>query len=144
MEELKNKFPAAVEAIETQLGETTVTLKKEGLSQACEFLKQEKGFDYLSDLTGLDLGKEANPRFAVVYHLINIKTHQRLRLKVRTADAVDSVTPVWKAANWFEREVFDLLGIVFNNHPDLTRIYMPETFTGYPLRKDYPLRGEGE
>lgn len=143
MEELRNKFPAAVEAIETRLGETTVTLKKEILSQACEFLKQEKGFDYLSDLTGLDLGKEANPRFAVVYHLYNMATHQRLRLKVLTSDAVDSVTPVWKAANWFEREAFDLLGIVFTNHPNLTRIYMPDTFTGYPLRKDYPLRGEG-
>lgn len=142
MEELKNKFPAAVEAIETRLGETTVTLKKEALSQVCEFLKQEKGFDYLSDLTGLDLGKEANPRFAVVYHLYNMKSQQWLRLKVRTADQVDSVTPAWKAADWFEREVYDLLGIVFNNHPNLTRIYMPDDFTGYPLRKDYPLRGE--
>lgn len=142
MEELRNKFPGAVEAIKTQFGETTVTLKKESLSQVCEFLKQEKGFDYLSDLTGLDLGKEAKPRFAVVYHLYSIKGHERLRLKVLTDDDVDTVTSTWKAADWFEREVFDLLGVRFNHHPNLTRIYMPDDFNGHPLRKDYPLRGE--
>ena len=142
MEELRNKFPGAVEAIGTQFGETTVTLKKESLSRVCEYLKQEKGFDYLSDLTGLDLGLEAKPRFAVVYHLYSIKSCQRLRLKVRTDDAVDTVTPAWKAANWFEREIYDLLGVSFNNHPNMTRIYMPDDFNGHPLRKDYPLRGE--
>jgi NADH-quinone oxidoreductase subunit C len=142
MEELRNKFPGAVEAIDTQFGETTVTLKKESLSQVCEFLKQEKGYDYLSDLTGLDLGKEAKPRFAVVYHLYSMKSHQRLRLKVKTDDAVDTVSSIWKAADWFEREVFDLLGVRFNHHPNLTRIYMPDDFNGYPLRKDYPLAGE--
>lgn len=142
MSELRNKFPDAVEASETRLGERTVTLKKETLLQVCEFLKQEKGFDYLADLTGLDLGKEADPRFAVMYHIFSIKSGERLRLKVKTADAVDSVTSVWRGADWFEREVFDLLGVVFNHHPYMKRIYMPDDFVGHPLRKDYPLRGE--
>ncbi len=142
MDQLKNKFPDAVESVETRLGETTVALKKEFLLPVCEFLKKEAGFDYLSDLTGLDLGIEAEPRFAVVYHLYSMKGRQRLRLKVKTAGEVDSVTPVWKGADWFEREVYDLLGIVFNQHPHLTRIYMPDDFVGHPLRKDFPLKGE--
>jgi len=142
MEELKNKFPEGIESIETRLNETTVTVKKEAILPVCEFLKKEKGFDYLNDLTGLDLGKEANPRFAVVYQIFSMKTRQRLRLKVKTADAVDSVTPVWQGANWFEREVFDLLGVGFNHHPYLKRIYMADDFVGHPLRKDYPLKGE--
>jgi NADH-quinone oxidoreductase subunit C len=142
MAELKDKFPDSIESSETALGETTVTLKKEALLDVCRFLKQEKGFDYLADLTGLDLGKDARPRFAVLYHIYSMKSGQRLRLKVKTADAVDSVTSVWRGADWFEREVFDLIGVVFNNHPYMKRIYMPDDFVGHPLRKDYPLRGE--
>lgn len=142
MEQLENKFPGAVESIETRLGETTVTLKKEFLQPVCEYLKKEEGFDYLSDLTGLDLGEGAEPRYAVAYHLFSMKDHQRLRLKVKTNDAVESVTPVWKGADWYEREVYDLLGIVFNHHPNLTRIFMPDDFEGHPLRKDFPLMGE--
>ncbi len=142
MTELKDKFPDSIENSETALGETTVTLKKEALLQVCEFLKQEQDFDYLADLTGLDLGKETEPRFAVVYHILSLKSGQRLRLKVKTAEAVDSVTSVWRGADWFEREVFDLIGVVFNNHPYMKRIYMPDDFVGHPLRKDYPLRGE--
>ena len=142
LEQLKNKFPNAVESIETRAGETTVVLKKEFLQPVCEYLKKEEGYDYLSDLTGLDLGEEANPRYAVAYHLFSMQGHQRLRLKVKTPDAVESVTSVWKGADWFEREVYDLLGIVFNRHPKLTRIFMPDDFVGHPLRKDYPLMGE--
>jgi len=142
LEQLKNKFPNAVESIETRLGETTVELKKEFLQPVCEYLKKEAGLDYLADLTGLDLGVEAGPRYAVVYHLYSMQGRQRLRLKVKTSDAVDTVTSVWKGADWFEREVYDLLGIVFNHHPNLTRIYMPDDFVGHPLRKDFPLMEE--
>jgi NADH-quinone oxidoreductase subunit C len=142
MERLEYKFPKAVESMETRLGETTVVLKKEFLRPVCRYLKKEEGFDYLSDLTGLDLGILAEPRYAVVYHLYSLEDHRWLRLKVKTSDAVDSVTSVWKGADWFEREVYDLLGIVFNRHPGLTRIYMPDDFVGHPLRKDFPLTGE--
>jgi NADH-quinone oxidoreductase subunit C len=82
----------------------------------------------------------------VVYHLYNIKTHERLRLKVpveEKAPQVDTVSGVWATANWHERECWDLMGISFNNHPDLRRILMPEDWQGHPLRKDYPLQGPG-
>ena len=142
MEPLENKFPKAVQFTETRLEETTVVLKKEFLLQVCRYLQKEEGFDYLSDLTGLDLGIGAEPRYAVVYHLYSLEEHRWLRLKVKTPDAVDSVTSVWKGADWFEREVYDLLGIVFSRHPNLTRIYMPDDFVGHPLRKDFPLMEE--
>jgi NADH-quinone oxidoreductase subunit C len=142
MHELKEKFPAAVEEIASRLGEVTVVIRPESLLPVCQFLQREKGFDYLADLTGIDLGPMQAPRFEVLYHLYSLKTYQRLRLKVRTAAAVDSVTSLWQGADWFEREVYDLIGVGFAGHPNLTRIYMPETFAGHPLRKDYPLRGE--
>jgi NADH-quinone oxidoreductase subunit C len=84
------------------------------------------------------------PRFEVIYHLVSIPRRDRLRLKVRLSSddpVVDSVVPVWPGANWLEREVFDLFGIRFNEHPDLRRILMPEDWEGYPLRKDYPVEG---
>jgi NADH-quinone oxidoreductase subunit C len=142
MVEIKEKFPTAKAEIITRLGEVTVVIRPESLLSVCQFLQREKGFDYLADLTGVDLGPGQAPRFEVLYHLYSLKTHQRLRLKVRTSSAVDSVTSLWPGADWFEREVYDLLGVEFRQHPNLTRIYMPETFSGHPLRKDYPLRGE--
>ena len=143
MEELKQKYPEAIEEIVTLLGEDTITLKKESILPICNHLKTQ-GYNFLSDLTGVDLGVDKNPRFQVIYHLYSISTHKRLRLKVNLPPdnpTVESVTLVWKTADWFEREAYDLFGITFLNHPNLTRILLPDQFEGYPLRKDYPLRG---
>jgi NADH-quinone oxidoreductase subunit C len=145
VENLKGKFSASVLEVAEFRGETTVVVKKEDIVAICAYLKKEEGFNFLSDLCGVDyLGK--SPRFMVVYHLYNIKTHERLRLKVPVEEKspqVDTVSGVWATANWHERECWDLMGISFNNHPDLRRILMPEDWQGHPLRKDYPVQGPG-
>jgi NADH-quinone oxidoreductase subunit C len=114
-----------------------------------EFLKQDCGFDMLAELTAVDYLRYpgARDRFAVVYCLLDTNSGTRLVVKTHLNEpdlAVPSAFPLWKGADWLEREVFDMYGIVFDGHPDLRRILMPEEFTAYPLRKDYPLRGRGE
>ncbi len=107
----------------------------------------DAAFDYLSDLTATDWPPRATPgRFDIVYILYSTRLRHRLRVKVRAADGqpVPSATPVWAAANWFEREVFDMFGVNFTGHPDRRRILMPEDWQGFPQRKDYPLEGPGE
>lgn len=125
-------------------GEVTVVVPREHIADACRFLKQDHGFDMLADLTGADRGPEEDPRFEVNYHLFSTKHFNRLRLKVllNEDDArVETVTGVWKTANWHERETFDMFGVTFDGHPDLRRILMPSDFDGFALRKDFPLRG---
>ncbi len=140
---LKSVFAASVLEVKEHRGEMTVTVKKEDIVAICQFLKDEAGYNFLCDLCGVDyLGQQ--PRFMVVYNLYNITTKERLRVKVPVAEedaAVDTVSTVWTTANWPERECWDLMGISFNNHPDLRRILMPADWVGYPLRKDYPLQG---
>lgn len=114
-----------------------------------EFLKVERGFDYLCDLAGIDyLGyPDATDRYGVVYALVNTATRERLFVKAMANDpdpSLPSVVSLWEGADWMEREVFDLFGVAFPGHPDLRRILMPGEFVGHPLRKDYPLRGYGE
>jgi NADH-quinone oxidoreductase subunit C len=99
----------------------------------------ETPFDYLSDLTCVHYPEKKQAPFEVVYNLYSILTNERVRLKVTTSDEVESVTSVWPAANWMEREVFDLFGVKFRNHPDLRRLLLPPDWEGYPLRKDFPL-----
>ena len=98
-------------------------------------------FDYLSDLTCVHFPERAGAPFEVVYNLYSISANLRVRLKVATTDTdgVESVTGVWPAANWMEREVYDLFGVQFRNHPDLRRLLLPPDWEGHPLRKDYPL-----
>jgi NADH-quinone oxidoreductase subunit C len=145
VERLKEKFPQAVEETVYFRDEYTVRIAREHLLEVARFLKEdpEYGFNFLSDLCGVDyMGRE--PRFEVVYHLYSMEHKHRLRMKVSLSEgdlSIPSVTPVWKTANWHERECFDLLGIIFTNHPDMRRILTPEGFTDYPLRKDFPLRG---
>ncbi|UCD84048.1 MAG: NADH-quinone oxidoreductase subunit C [Deltaproteobacteria bacterium] len=140
---LREKFPDAITNISSFGDELTVTIKKESILALSRFLKDEFSFDFLVDVCGVDyLGRE--PRFEVVYHLLSIRSRSRLRLKVPVpgeSSTLDSVCSVWKAANWFEREVFDMYGISFNGHPDLRRILNTEDVGGYPLRKDFPLKG---
>ncbi|HKN82380.1 MAG TPA: NADH-quinone oxidoreductase subunit C, partial [Pyrinomonadaceae bacterium] len=99
----------------------------------------ETSFDYLSDLTCVHYPERREAPFEIVYNLFSISNNERVRLKVRTSASLDSVTSIWPAANWLEREVFDLFGVGFNNHPDLRRLLLPPDWEGHPLRKDYPL-----
>jgi NADH-quinone oxidoreductase subunit C len=99
-------------------------------------------FDFLTDITAVDFLGKKEPRFEVVYHLYSFRSNRRLRVKAAVPEAepvVESLTPLWKAANWLEREVWDMFGIRFEGHPDLRRILLYEEFQGYPLRKDYPV-----
>ena len=126
-----------------RLGEWTVEIAPERLLETCRFLKNELQFERLSTVTAVDR-YPSEPRFEVVYLAHSIARNQRLRLKCRLAGAnpeIDSATAVWRSANWYEREVFDMFGIRFRNHPDLRRILMPEDWEGHPLRKDYPIAG---
>ena len=128
------------------LGETTIVIPREFIADACLFLKTTSGleFNFLSDLCGFDRGPEEDPRFEVNYHLFSTAKFHRVRLKVvlNEDDAhVPSVTSIWRTANWHERETYDLFGVIFDNHPDLRRILLPDDWQGHALRKDFPLRG---
>lgn len=123
-------------------GELTFLVEPALIPAICRFLREEHGFNRLSSVTAVDW-HPMEPRFEVVYHLHSLGRNQRLRLKCKVAEGqeMDSVTDIWPAANWYEREVFDLFGIPFTGHPDLRRIMMPEDWDGHPLRKDYPVHG---
>lgn len=142
---LQDRFGAEIVEWKEQGGELTVVVEPEAIVRVCRFLRHEPelGYDFLSSVTGVDLGVEADPRFEVVYHLYSLSHHHRLRLKVRVNEdeSVPTVTGVWKAADWYERETYDLFGVEFEGHPDLRRILMPDDYEGHPLRKDFPLRG---
>jgi len=119
------------------------------LTAMLECLKRDCGFAMLIDITAADYlyYPDARDRFGVVYALLNLATGERLYVKTSVNEpdlTLPSAFPLWKGADWMEREVYDMYGIVFEGHPDLRRILMPEEFTAYPLRKDYPLRGRGE
>lgn len=141
---LKERFPEAVRAIAEFRGETTVTIDSEMVREIMRFLKESENaqYDLLVDVAGVDFAGES-PRFMVAYLLHSMKFNNRLRIKTRVAEgaALDTVSDIWKAADWFEREVYDMFGIPFNNHPDLRRILLTDDFTGHPLRKDFPLKG---
>jgi NADH-quinone oxidoreductase subunit C len=119
------------------------------LFEIMQFLKEQCGFDMLAELTAVDYLRypAARDRFGVIYCLLNTQSGVRLFVKTHLNEpelALPSVYPLWKGADWLEREVYDMYGIEFEGHPDLRRILMPEEFTAFPLRKDYPLRGRGE
>jgi NADH-quinone oxidoreductase subunit C len=127
------------------VGDWTLVVAPPRLLEACAWLRDapEARFDFCSDVTAVDWPPRAE-RFDVVYVLYSTAFRHRIRLKARTAGSVPSVTGIWPAANWLEREVFDLFGIRFDGHPDLRRILMPDDWQGHPQRKDYPLEGPGE
>ena len=140
----------------TALGEVTIVVKAEDLVEATTALRDAPAlkFEQLIDLCGVDYrdygdgGRWEGKRFAVVYHLLSISHNWRVRLRVFATDdefpVVDSVIGIWPAANWYEREAFDLYGIVFTGHPDLRRILTDYGFVGHPFRKDFPLSGNVE
>jgi NADH-quinone oxidoreductase subunit C len=140
---LRDKLDGVVVEASEFLGQLSVRVAPSRVVEACEFLKRdaESPFDYLSDLTCVHFPENADAPFEIVYNLYSIRANVRVRLKARTTDAagVESVTGVWPAANWMEREVYDLFGVQFSGHPDLRRILLPPDWEGHPLRKDYPL-----
>lgn len=144
VEKLKGKNASWVADVSEGHGEVTVIVPRESIVDVCTFLKTDEGFDLLADLCGGDRGPEEDPRFEVNYHLFGTKHHDRLRLKVLLSEDdahVATVTTLWKTADWHERETYDLVGVIFDGHPDLRRILLPSDFDGHALRKDYPLRG---
>jgi len=145
---LRDRFGDAVLEVTEAFGELTVVVARDRIVDVCTHLRDnpELRFDLLSDLTAVDwLPMEREPRFQVVYHLLSIPHNERLRLKIGV-DEDDPVAPsvvgVWPTANWLEREVYDMYGIRFANHPDLRRILMPDDWPTHPLRKDVPLGEE--
>lgn len=145
LERLRAWDSSAVSSSEMFRGELTVIISPENLRRICDFLRADSAllFNFLSDVTAVDRFP-IEPRFELNYHLLSIPFRQRLRLKARVSGqkpVIDSVISIWPTANWHEREVFDLFGVRFQGHPDLTRILLPEEWEGYPLRKDYPTEG---
>jgi NADH-quinone oxidoreductase subunit C len=125
-------------------GELTLEIAPAKIVRACQFLKDELKFVRLSTIAGVDR-YPGEPRFEVVYHLHSLERNELLRVKCRLPGAnpeIDSVTGVWRGADWYERETFDLFGVRFRNHPDLRRIMMPDDWQGHPLRKDYNITGD--
>jgi NADH-quinone oxidoreductase subunit C len=143
VETIKRALPDAVLEVLEFRGETTLIIDAEKIVEVARFCRDTDGleFNLLSDVTCVDY-YPAEPRFAMCYHLYSVFNRQRVRLKVYLPGenpTVESVTSVWLAADWQEREAFDMMGIQFTNHPDLRRILMPKDWEGHPLRKDYPL-----
>jgi NADH-quinone oxidoreductase subunit C len=136
---------SAVEGAKFDRNELSIYIERTCLREACTTLKNdpELNYDALADLTCVDRMPN-DPRFEVIYHLFSTVSKKRIRLKVRLSGSdarLDSLIPIWPGANFFEREVFDLFGVRFQEHPNLKRILMPDNWEGHPLRKDYPVEG---
>lgn len=143
---LQHEHPEWVSEVVAAHKEITVIVPRNEIVAVCSFLKSspDARFDFLADICGADRGPEEEPRFEVNYHLFSTTKFHRLRLKVLLNEEdvhVPSVTSVWRTANWHERETYDLFGVIFDGHPDLRRILLPEDWQGHALRKDFPLRG---
>jgi NADH-quinone oxidoreductase subunit C len=145
-ERIRERFPDELLDVREYAGQVSVTLKKGKILEIGRHLRDdpELSFDYLIDVCGVDYLGKKEKRFEVVYHLYSMKHRHMVRLKAEVGEedtTIDSVTPVWAGANWHEREAFDMYGFIFNGHPDLRRVLLPEDWEGYPLRKDYPVKG---
>jgi NADH-quinone oxidoreductase subunit C len=146
---VKQKFGADAITTSTFRDNNRLHVPADKLFAVFQYLREQAGFDQLSDATAVDYLNypNARDRFGVVYALLNVSTGQRVYVKTVLNEpdlTLPSAYPIWNGADWMEREIYDMYGIVFDGHPDLRRILMPEEFTAFPLRKDYPLRGTGE
>ena len=142
IEALREALGEAVGETVVYAGEHTVYVEREQIVEVCRFLKEEQGFNYFSDLGTIDRFTEED-RFEVFYNLVSIQGRKRIRVKVRTDEGmpVPSVTGLYRAAMWHEREAWDMMGIHFDGHPDLRRMFMPEDFEHFPKRKEFPTLG---
>jgi len=141
VKKLKNKFGEAIGEASEFVGQLSVRVSPDQIVSVCDFLRTDNdtAFDYLCDLTCVHYPDRKQAPFEVVYNLYSIPANDRVRLKVGVTSEVESVTSVWPTANWLEREVFDLFGVHFKNHPDLRRLLLPPDWEGHPMRKDFPL-----
>jgi len=144
---IESRMPDAVRSSQIVVGELTLLAERDHILNLLRFLRddQQCNFEMLIDICGVDY-PERSERFEVVYHLLSMRMNHRIRVRIRTDEetAVPSSVPLWPAANWFEREAFDMYGIQFADHPDLRRILTDYGFEGWPLRKDFPLTGHYE
>ncbi len=145
LEKLQSNFHDSILMTNEFRGDLTVTLKKDDIIKVCQFLRDDEDlrFDSIRDIVGVDRYRPEN-RFELVYNLYSLVSNHRIFLKVLVEEQdlkVPTVVGVWSGANWMEREAFDMFGIAFEGHPDARRIYMPEEFEYFPLRKDFPLMG---
>jgi NADH-quinone oxidoreductase subunit C len=146
VDKLKEALPGAVLAGREAFGDMTLTVESSAIRDVCAWLKgnPDAPFNLFIDICGQDrFPKE--PRFRVIYHVYAFPANLRLRLEVEVGDhtlEIDSVVPVWKGADWFEREVFDMFGVRFSGHPDLRRLLSPDEYGDHPMRKDFPLEGK--
>jgi NADH-quinone oxidoreductase subunit C len=144
IDKVKASFADAVIETHNFRGDQTVTVKKESLMEIIKFLRDDPDlvFNFLMDITAVDYLERKSVRFEVVYHLYSLQFNYRVRIKAPVGEEdckIDTVAPLYKTANWYEREIWDMYGIKFNDHPNLTRILLYEGFKGHPLRKDYPI-----
>lgn len=135
--ELVQAFQDHILSCSTYLGQNFVEVRPEAALEVLSYLKHKSGFEAIVDITVVDYPKR-QPRFELIYILYSYSRNERLRIKTTVADGLEpeSAVRVWQGANWMEREIFDLFGIRFRNHPDLRRILLPDEWTGHPLRKD--------
>ncbi|HIJ59379.1 MAG TPA: NADH-quinone oxidoreductase subunit C [Nitrospirae bacterium] len=144
---IKTKFPDEIKEISEFARQVSVVVRKDLVRDILVFLHDNFHFDHLQDLCGVDYKDKKDNRFEVVYQLFSIDNGQALRIRAEVPEddaVIDTVTSIWEGAGWHERECFDMFGIVFRGHNDLRRVLMPEDWQGYPLRKDYPLKGPKE
>jgi len=146
---VKERFPDQVVDVQECRGQVGVIVKKDKIVEILRWLHDDPAMqlNHLADLCGVDYLGKKDVRFEVVYNLYSIPLRHKIRIRAQVPEDdcnIDSVTSIWMGANWHERECFDLVGITFNNHPDLRRILLPEGWEGHPLRKDYPLDGGGK
>ncbi len=141
-------MPGSVTQVSYWVGDWTIIVPVDKLLDVARHLRDAPDalFDFCSDVTATDWPPRGEGRFDVVYNLYSIRHRQRIRVKVKASElqAVPSVTGIWPAANWLEREVYDMFGVNLTGHPDRRRILMPDDWQGFPQRKDYPLEGPGE
>jgi NADH-quinone oxidoreductase subunit C len=151
-EQIKQRFPQAIEKVTEFRGDLSIQVKRAHLLEVARYLHDDfqMAYDYIvhvSSVDWLNQPESASGRFEVVYEVYSIPHRRRIRVKTRVPEedcVVDSLTGIWKGAEFMEREVYDMMGIRFNHHPDPRRILLPEDYTeGYPLRKDFPVEGRG-
>ena len=145
LQKIKDNLPGFEFTNVESKGELTLSFNKKDIVKVCQFLKNDADLSFIlcEDITAIDWARRTD-RYTVVYHIFSMDNKFRLRLKCNVDEEdcyIDTVSSVWKTADWEERETYDMYGINFNNHPDLRRMYMPEEFGYFPLRKDFPLMG---
>lgn len=143
IQKVRERFPSQVQDSRVFRDEATLVVRKEAILDVLHYLHDDLEFDMLTDLCGVDR-YGCSPRFEMVYHLYSVKRNERVRIKASLdeGETISTVESIWRAANWYEREVFDMYGIVFENHSNLKRILLWDEFDGFPLRKDFPTEGK--